>query len=83
MADAAIFLDRDGVLNDVVWRDGKPASPHDVGELVIAADAREAVARLAAHGYRLFAVTNQPDVPRGKMSKAALDRIHDALDGSV
>jgi D-glycero-D-manno-heptose 1,7-bisphosphate phosphatase len=79
MADAAIFLDRDGVLNDVVWRGGKPASPRDVGELVIAADAREALARLAARGYRLFAVTNQPDVPRGKMSAAALDSIHDAL----
>ena len=32
----AIFLDRDGVLNDVVWRDGKPASPRTPDELVIA-----------------------------------------------
>jgi D-glycero-D-manno-heptose 1,7-bisphosphate phosphatase len=79
----AIFLDRDGVLNAVVWRDGKPASPRDLDELVIEAEARPALARLAARGYRLFAVTNQPDVPRGKMTRAALERIHDALAAAL
>ena len=79
----AVFLDRDGVLNAVVWRDGKPASPRDVDELVIEAEAPAALARLIAAGYRLFAVTNQPDVPRGKMSKAALDRIHGALAAAL
>ena len=79
----AIFLDRDGVLNAVVWRDGKPASPRDVGELVIEAEAPAALGRLTAAGYRLFAVTNQPDVPRGKMSRSALDRIHAALAAAL
>ena len=79
----AIFLDRDGVLNAVVWRDGKPASPRDVGELVIEAEAPAALERLTAAGYRLFAVTNQPDVPRGKMTRAALDRIHGAVAAAL
>ncbi len=79
----AIFLDRDGVLNAVVWRDGKPASPRDLNELVIEAEAPAALRRLIAGGYRLFAVTNQPDVPRGKMTRAALERIHGALAAAL
>jgi D-glycero-D-manno-heptose 1,7-bisphosphate phosphatase len=75
----AVFLDRDGVLNRVVWRDGKPASPRDVDELVIEPEAHAALDRLKAGGFRLFAVTNQPDVRRGKMSREALDRIHHSL----
>ena len=79
----AIFLDRDGVLNDVVWRDGKPASPRTVDELRIADGAVEAVRALKEAGYLTFVVTNQPDVRRGKMSAEALDAIHAALVQSV
>jgi D-glycero-D-manno-heptose 1,7-bisphosphate phosphatase len=75
----AVFLDRDGVLNRVVWREGKAASPRDVDELVIEPDAADALNRLKAQGFRLFAVTNQPDVRRGKMSAEALARIHARL----
>jgi D-glycero-D-manno-heptose 1,7-bisphosphate phosphatase len=75
----AIFLDRDGVLNRVVWREGKPASPRSLEEVEIEADAPAALARLKDAGYLLFAVTNQPDVRRGKMSRSALDQIHHHL----
>ena len=79
----AVFLDRDGVLNAVVWREGKPASPRAPEELVIEADAPAALARLRALGYRLFAVTNQPDVRRGKMSAEALAAIHARLAAAL
>lgn len=75
----AIFLDRDGVLNDVVWRDGRPASPRAVEELRIADGAADAVRAFRAEGYLTFVVTNQPDVRRGKMSAEALAGIHAAL----
>lgn len=75
----AVFLDRDGVLNRVVWRDGKPASPRAVGELEIEPEAPQALAALRAAGYLLLVVTNQPDVRRGLMSAAALDAIHGHL----
>lgn len=83
MGEAAVFLDRDGVLNDIVERDGKPASPRHVDELRIAADAPAALARLKAAGLRLFVVTNQPDVARGLMSGEALDGIHAALASAL
>ena len=75
----AVFLDRDGVLNSVVWRDGKAASPRSLEELVIEPGVIRALGRLRAMGYHLFAVTNQPDVSRGKMSAKALQQIHDNL----
>lgn len=77
--DPAIFLDRDGVLNEVVERDGRPASPRRLSELVVVAEARPALERLKAAGFRLFVVTNQPDVARGLMAPEALDAIHAAL----
>jgi D-glycero-D-manno-heptose 1,7-bisphosphate phosphatase len=75
----AVFLDRDGVLNRVVWRDGKAASPRTLDELVIEPEAPAALASLKAAGFKLFVVTNQPDVRRGLMAKSALDAIHGAL----
>jgi len=75
----AVFLDRDGVLNAVVWRDGKAASPRTVEELRIEPDALAALTTLKAAGYLLLVVTNQPDVSRGLMSHLALDTLHDRL----
>ncbi len=75
----AIFLDRDGVLNAVVWRDGKAASPRSVEELVIAPEAPLALQALRDAGYLLLVVTNQPDVRRELMTAATLDAIHGRL----
>lgn len=75
----AVFLDRDGVLNRVVMRDGKAASPRAVDELQIEPDARATLAALKAEGYLLFVVTNQPDVRRGLMRADTLDAIHARL----
>jgi len=75
----AVFLDRDGVLNHVVWRGGKPASPRNAAELEIDADAPAALAALRAAGFLLFAVTNQPDIRRELMSPEDLAAIHAKL----
>ena len=66
----AVFFDRDGVLNEIVERDGKPASPRTPEELVVAADAPQVLSRLREMGFKIFVVTNQPDVRRGLMSDA-------------
>jgi len=79
MSRPAIFFDRDGVLNDVVWRNGGPASPRAPAELAVSAGAAEAVATAQAAGFYVFAVTNQPDVARGLMAAETLDAIHAEL----
>jgi D-glycero-D-manno-heptose 1,7-bisphosphate phosphatase len=65
-----VFLDRDGVLNDVAG-DGRVAlSPRSIDEVRIAAGADAAVARLRAAGFVLVVVTNQPDVARGTLAES-------------
>ncbi|HTP33645.1 MAG TPA: HAD family hydrolase [Candidatus Acidoferrales bacterium] len=69
----AVFLDRDGVLNQALVRDGKPYPPETPEELHIYAEAAPALARLKAAGFLLIVVTNQPDVGRGTQSRQTID----------
>jgi D-glycero-D-manno-heptose 1,7-bisphosphate phosphatase len=75
----AVFLDRDGVLNRAVIREGKPFPPANVQELEILPDAAGALAELKQEGFLLLVVTNQPDVARGSQERAEVERIHAAL----
>ncbi|HWB86683.1 MAG TPA: HAD family hydrolase [Bryobacteraceae bacterium] len=75
----AVFLDRDGVLNHSIIRDGKPHPPSDVNELRMVEDAPAALARLKEAGFLLIVVTNQPDIARGVTPRAAVDAVNAAL----
>jgi D-glycero-D-manno-heptose 1,7-bisphosphate phosphatase len=75
----AVFLDRDGVLNRALVRDGKPYPPADLSQLEVLPGVANALGRLRAAGYRLVVVTNQPDVARGVQSRAAVEAIHAEL----
>jgi D-glycero-D-manno-heptose 1,7-bisphosphate phosphatase len=79
----AVFLDRDGVLNAAVARDGRPHPPASVAELEILPGVPDALERLKGAGYLLLAVTNQPDVARGSTSRAAVEAIHDVLRAAL
>ncbi len=72
----AVFLDRDGVLNEALVRDGKPFSPMTVAEVVIPADVPGALARLRESGFRLIMVTNQPNIARGLQPREAVHAIN-------
>ncbi|MBC5809801.1 MAG: HAD family hydrolase [Candidatus Eremiobacteraeota bacterium] len=75
----AVFLDRDGVVNRQIVRDGRPYPPASLGELEIPEPVRPALDRLKAAGFRLIVVTNQPDVARGTIPPATVEAIHEAL----
>src|SRR5689334_15252763 len=75
----AIFLDRDGVLNHAVIKDGKPYPPANLNELTIPPDAKAALQKLKEAGYYLIGVTNQPDVARGKTTKDIVLEINNEL----
>jgi transaldolase len=76
-------LDRDGVLNAAVVRDGKPYPPGSLDDLVIVPDAAAALSRLRHAGYRLVVVTNQPDVARGQQQPEVVDAINAALAATL
>lgn len=72
----AVFLDRDGVLNDPVVRNGKPYAPASLAELQIPEGTHEALLRLKEQKFLLLVVTNQPDVSRGWQKRETVDEIH-------
>ena len=78
-AQPAVFLDRDGVLNEATIRNGKPYPPRDLSELVITHGAGAALEGLKREGILLIVVTNQPDVARGKANRADVDKINAQL----
>jgi len=74
----AVFLDRDGVINRTLVRDGKPYPPRNVGELEILPGVAEALKQLHNAGFKLIVVTNQPDVARGTQTRAMVEEINAA-----
>lgn len=75
----AVFLDRDGVINEAMVKEGKPYPPKGLDNLRILPGVRDALARLRQKGFLNLVVTNQPDVARGKTSKKTVDAIHEKL----
>ncbi len=64
----AVFLDRDGVVNRVVLRGGKPYPPATAAEMRLLPGVREACSKLREAGFALILITNQPDIARGLVS---------------
>ena len=79
----AVFLDRDGVINDAVIRDGKPYPPARAEDVVVPLGVAAALQRLKAAGYLLVVVTNQPDVARATQSQAVVEAIHARLSSML
>ena len=75
----AVFLDRDGVINEVVVRDGVPSSPRTLDEFILCESLDESLRRLSDGGFRLFVVSNQPDVARGLLDPEALTQMGDRI----
>ena len=75
----ATFLDRDGVLNAPVVREGKPYPPDSLADLEILPGVRESLRRLREAGFLNIVVTNQPDVATGKQDLAVVEAMHERL----
>ena len=79
----AVFLDRDGVLNRPVVRDGRPFPPARLEEFELYPDAVNSCAQLKEAGFLLVVVTNQPDVGRGTQSREIVEAMHAQLRSAI
>jgi D-glycero-D-manno-heptose 1,7-bisphosphate phosphatase len=79
----AVFLDRDGVLNRAFVRDGVTYPPASVADLELLPGVVQAVHLLAQHQLRRIVVTNQPDVARGSLTRAAVEQINQQLTAQL
>jgi D-glycero-D-manno-heptose 1,7-bisphosphate phosphatase len=75
----AVFVDRDGVLNRAVVRDGRPYPPATLAAFAILPGAAEAVRRLHEAGFLVVGATNQPDVARGTQRREVVEAMNAEL----
>lgn len=76
---AAAFLDRDGVLNRAIVRDGRPYPPQGLHELEVLQEAAEACRLLKTNGLLLICITNQPDIARGAAQQSVIDELNEVV----
>lgn len=77
MLKKAIFLDRDGVIND----NSRPVNHYTQFKFI--EGALDGMKQLTEKGYEVFVVTNQGGVGLGYMKKKALEEIHDYMVKTV
>lgn len=79
----AIFLDRDGILNNAILIDGKPYPPRTIKDVVISNGIVEKLSRLKEKGFLLIGVTNQPDVVRGDTTRKLVESINSYIKSEL
>jgi D-glycero-D-manno-heptose 1,7-bisphosphate phosphatase len=77
MLNKAVFLDRDGVINEVKTKRVKFVNKPE--QFYFLEGVKEAVKLLTDAGYKLFVVTNQGGVGLGYLSHEHLQNIHDYM----
>ena len=75
----AIFFDRDGVINELVHRDGGYFSPQSKKQFVIIKNVDKIIKKLKNDGFITIVISNQPDVSRGLLSEHELDKMTKTL----
>ena len=75
----AVFIERDGVLNQVRVERQHQVSPLTLEEFHPVQKAVAEIKRLKAAGLAVIATTNQPGLSRGYQSRRELDRMHTLL----
>lgn len=75
----AVFLDRDGVINRAVVREGKPYPPASMEQFEFLQGVVGTANALRKAGFLIIVVTNQPDVATGLQKREVVDEMHQLL----
>jgi D-glycero-D-manno-heptose 1,7-bisphosphate phosphatase len=75
----AVFIDRDGVVNRNVVRDGKLCAPRTLREFRLQPGVKQAITELRKAGFATVIVTNQPDIGDGFVGPEIVAQMHDRL----
>jgi D-glycero-D-manno-heptose 1,7-bisphosphate phosphatase len=74
-----VFIERDGVLNQVRVERHHQVGPVTLDQFRINKDAAPQLQKLKAAGFVLIVTTNQPGISRGYQSRRELDIMHNQL----
>ena len=83
MKKKAIFFDRDGIFNQLVFNvdTGMYEPPHQEDELSIFPGVVKSLKELSQKGYLLFCISNQPGYALGRTSEAGIIQVEAAFKG--
>ena len=79
----AVFLDRDGVINKPMIIDGKSYAPRLLKDFKIFPKVKSDVKKLKNRGFKVFVITNQPDIGNKLIKKKTLNEMHRFLKAKV
>ncbi len=77
--DRAVFVDRDGVINDLVYHkeEGRVLSPFSAGELRVPPYVPETIKRIREDlGFKVIVISNQPGVAKRQFTYSEFDRMN-------
>jgi D-glycero-D-manno-heptose 1,7-bisphosphate phosphatase len=79
--DKAVFLDRDGVVNSLVYHQehGIVDSPFTVAQFVLLPRVSEAIVRFHDMGYKVILVSNQPGIAKGHLTSETFNEIREKM----
>ncbi len=82
---AAVFLERDGVINGTVYhRDyGHKSAPFSEAQFSLLPGVAGAIGELGKGGYKVIVVSTQPGIATGQMSKAVFEAIRGRMNGQL
>ena len=77
----ALFLDRDGVINELVYYPSHREweSPRAIDDLRLHPDIHKPLLEAQRAGWLLFLITNQPSYAKGKCSLESLQEVQDSV----
>ncbi len=79
----AVFLDRDGVINRAVVKNGKPFPPASLDAFEFLPGVESAALALRKAGFLIVVVTNQPDVSTGLQAREVVESMHKKLHAAA
>ncbi|HYC26679.1 MAG TPA: HAD family hydrolase [Nitrososphaerales archaeon] len=81
MKAKAVFVDRDGVLNDLVYNpeDGQLSSPFTAGQLRVFPYVPDAVRTIKALGFQVIVISNQPGVAKKQFTLTELEKMNEKI----
>ena len=74
-----IILDRDGIINEVVFRDGIVSSPWGINEFKFLDESQNFLSELSKSGKKLFVASNQPDIKRKNLPLQELEKMNELI----
>ena len=80
---SAIFVERDGVLNEAPVINGHAKSPLHMADFRIQPGAHAVLQRLREAGFLVIVTTNQPGLADGRLCRSELDLMHRLLAGHL